>query len=584
MIKKSVWPIFFLITIVIFAWLFFAPSLDNGGDMVEYFGMTESIINHSSIDLTDHDYTSLKKYLAPGYFRFEQEFEEIKGGFMAYVKGKDGNTYALHFWAYSILATPVRLLLKFLQMDELNALRLTNFVLWTACTAYIMKRYLKNQPKKQLLLIVTLYLSPLIFFITYPGVDIWYPMLLLVAVFAFFHQEFLKAALVAAIASWHSQPIILLSAAATGYYLYYHNRPLLQKNQLRLNIYSLLLAVLVGFIALIPYVANLYMFGVLSPWNSIADGWTTIYGFGLHNASLKRLFEQFFDLDMGLFLYAPALLITGTYYMWRYLKSHKYFFLFPLLLIITALSYQTNPAWHYGTAGFAPTRHILFIIPFLVYFTVTHLRLNLKTVLLIALPLLMQIYALTFNNYLSPDFYNSVFHNPYARYVLNNYPQLYNPTPKIFVDTTTHADKKFIETAIYKNNGTCTKAYVTMTDKEVLRMECGNIPSPYESLLDDEFRRKANFPRQLFTIEATFWADPESCAVGYKSPPSRPFICMKTVEDVMLNTGIQQKERIRPMEGYAGAWKLKRGNVIKITVPPGYILDHHSLEGLYVNY
>ncbi len=578
--NKLAWGIFAALSCGILFLFLTLPATDNGGDMVEYFGMTESLLNHGGIHLTDYDFDELKRYLSPGYFAFQNQYEETKGGFMAYVPGTGGYTYSLHFWFYSLIAAPVRIVLRIFNLNELHTLRLANWVLFTLIIGYVMQRFLPS-PRKKLLFLASVAISPLMFFLIYPGVDAYYSLLLLAAVFALIHRKYAPAALFSTLASWHSQPLALVTVFIIGLYLYDGIR----RRNLRAGDYvTIVLCIALGSI---PYLSNLRFFGVLSPWSTIRDGWTQIYGFGLRNLSLKRLAEQFFDLNMGLFWYAPVTMIAGFVAMVRSGKKHPLNYAVIALMILVAFGYQTNPAWHYGTAGFAPTRHVLFAVPFLIAYAVEFGKINRRWLIALALPLAFQFYALANNGYLNPYFYNSMFHSPYASLVLKYAPGLYNPTPKIFVDRTTHTDKKFITTAIYKDNGVCRKAYVTRSDRDLLLQECGYIPGSPPDALEDDMMHTASYPRNVYVIDGVLIPDPAACQAGFTATEELPYACMRTPADFVMQTGFDSAlfgTRVQPAQEQEGGWIISKGDVVRITVPPGYRLWHQSLEGTYVNY
>ena len=107
MANKIIWGIFFAITALLFTYILFFVKLEPAGDIVEYYGITESILNHGSIELTKQDEQILSRTLHPEYFKDPQY----------YIKGKDSNRYPVHFPFYSFLALPVRIVLIFLQFD-----------------------------------------------------------------------------------------------------------------------------------------------------------------------------------------------------------------------------------------------------------------------------------------------------------------------------------------------------------------------------------------------------------------------------------------------------------------------------------
>lgn len=565
---KFVWILFFAITLFLLGFFMIYPVINYGGDIVEYYGITESLINHGSVKLNPQDQKNLEASLNPGYFNDPQY----------YIKGVNNDKYPVHFIFYSILNVPVRLFLKLIHLNELDTFRFTNLVI-LSLTVFILFKYFVKSTVKRLVLLPTIYLSPLVWFIFWPGPDVLYICLLLLAIFLFFNRRHLQAALLTGVASWHSQPLVIISLGFLFLYSYQNFRTRANdgKKIIKNGILSL------GILA-IPYLYNYLIFGILSPWSILQNGWTKIYGFGLQNASLQKLWEMFFDLNIGLFWYAPLLLLGGFYYLIKNPKRKEMIFII-FIIITTALAYQTNPAWNYGTSGYGPTRHVLFVLPFLIYFFVRNFSLKAVNVIVITLYIFTQGYILSFNGFLTPNLFNSFEHTPFAKYVLDNFPQFYNPSPEIFVDRTNHNDHEYLYTAIYQNNGICKKAYVLKSDKEKLKEECGFIPTKYESGLDDDLSRKANFPREIKTNEATFWPDPESCNPNTAIKQIQ-YVCMRTIDNVIKNTNIPNKDRITTLadQPFPGVWKLKLGDPLEITVPPGYIVQYSSLDGIYVNY
>ena len=458
--SRLVWILFTAITILLGIFFLRYPPIYYGGDLAEYYGTTESFLNHGTPQLTNQDRINLEKVVNPVNFIDP----------LYYIKGTDGNRYPVHFIFYSLLSLPVRIVLKLFQLPEINSLRMTNFIILEATLYIVLKRFIKS-PFRQLLFLTTIYLSPLISFIIWPGPDLYYLCLLLIGVFCFYERKYFLASLLVVLASWHSQPLVILASTSIAYYVFHKGIIPSPK--------TVAISLLLIFLMLVPYAYNYILFGNLTPWVIFQDGWTKEYGFRLQNVSIKKLFEQFFDLNMGLFWYAPVLLFTGIYFLKNDMLVNKKSILLIIILFLNTFFYQTNPAWHYGTSGFGPTRHILYFLPFLIFFFVTCLKPTKNHLIVLCLFIISQLYVLSFNGFITPDFIKVLYHSPYAEYVLNNYPNIYNPTPEIFVDRTNHNDLKYLTSAIYKYNGICKKAFILKKDKQVLINECGFIPQDY---------------------------------------------------------------------------------------------------------
>jgi len=459
---KIIWLGFILISLALFIYFLFSAPVQLAGDIAEYYGITQSLINHQGFNLTPQDQIDLEKVLHKAYFSDPTY----------YIQGIEGKRYPVHFVFYSILALPVRIILSLFSINPLKSLSITNLSIFLATNLVILKNFIKSTSKRIIYLIL-IFLSPLVFFISWPGVDIFYICMLMLAVFSFYNKKYPMSVIFASLASWHSQPLIIVWFDFLAYLTF---------KKRKVNWY---LAVSSFFLVCLPYLYNYLAFEVLTPWTIFREGWTERFGFGLQNASFKKFFELFFDLNMGFFWYAPFIFIFGAYSFFKTSKKRKILIFTLLLLITTAFFYQTNPAWHYGTAGYGPSRHSLYLLPFLIYFIVEEFKKTSRTTVFIILLIITQSYILYFNSFLSPKFQKTLYHSPYARFVLNNAPFLYNPTPEIFVDRTAHTDKKYISSAVYKYGSECKKAYILKGEEDLLMKVCGSLSK--EQLKYDKF-------------------------------------------------------------------------------------------------
>jgi len=461
--EKLFWLGFIFLFIAFFVYYLNFVSIKPDGDIVEYFGITESLINHQSLNLTQIDIDKLllvidaPKFSNPGY----------------YIKGIDGARYPVHFFAYSILLIPMRLILESVGKNPLLTFPLTNLILLFLALMVIFRVYL-NKLSNRLFGLALVLFSPLVFFISWPGPDLFYCLLLLLSLFALNQKQYFLASFFSALASWQSQPLLILS-------LFFILLYFLKQKKVVWSIYLII-------VLAIPYLYNLLVFGVFSPWLVFQDNWTKLYGFGMQNLSLLKTWEQFFDLNIGLFWYSSLILGLFVFGALKAVRKNQVFLWLILAFFLTSFFYQTNPAWNYGTAGYGPTRHVLFLIPLLIFFIIQEISFKTvkKYLVYLLILALIQGYSLIFNGFLAPDTTKTLYHSPYAEYVLNKYPQLYNPTPEIFMDRTLHTDVTKPTSAIYKNKqGLCRKVYLLKEDLNKVINECGFIPHSYENQLKE---------------------------------------------------------------------------------------------------
>jgi len=464
-VKHFPWILLALITFSLLYIFLFKIPIQLGGDIIDYFGPTETLLQHKTLFLTPETRESLSEILNPGYFK---DYYNIAG--------RNGELYPVHFIFYSLILLPFRIILKTLHLQELRVFYVVNIFLFMSAITVIWKKYIKINKNRLIFLSLALF-SSLMSFFKWPGPDLFYLLLLTIGSLAFLNQEYLLATLLVSVASWHSQPLIVLASIMLITYL----------RTRKINFKSILSSLMVVILLIVPYLYNYWIFGLFTPWSAIPDGWTQLRGFGLHNLSLFKLYEQFFDLNFGLFWYVPLFIFGGIFRITQEaLISKKHHSLFLLMaFIVTAFFYQTNPAWHYGTAGYGPSRHVIFMLPIFLVLTfkfLTGLPNKMWTTGLLLLTIVTNLAVLKTNNYLAPNLEKTHYHNYAASYVLNTAPELYNPTPEIFADRTNHLEKDRPTTAIYKLDGQCKKAYVLISDKEEVEEMCGLAPIQQQSL------------------------------------------------------------------------------------------------------
>jgi hypothetical protein len=175
---------------------------------------------------------------------------------------------------------------------------------------------------------------------------------------------------------------------------------------------------------------------------------------------------------MGIIWYYPVFTLIGIYIFIKKSITSKPYLLLLITTIISAFAFQTNPAWHYGTSGFGPSRHAIFLIPILIAVISLNSPVFFKNIKLLIALFVIQLLILASNNFLIPNFKNTLQHTFIAQFALNNYPALYQPTPEIFVDRTNHTDLPGPSSAIFRQGTLCRKAYIISTDNTDINKEC----------------------------------------------------------------------------------------------------------------
>lgn len=124
--------IFIFITVCVLDYFLIKPAVNWGGDIIEYYGITESLINHGSPKLTSQDKSNITKLLNPAYFEDPQY----------YIKNSSGDRYPVHFIFYSILLIPMRVLLEIFGQNPIKTIALTNLIILSLTVLFIIKKFI----------------------------------------------------------------------------------------------------------------------------------------------------------------------------------------------------------------------------------------------------------------------------------------------------------------------------------------------------------------------------------------------------------------------------------------------------------
>ena len=555
------WVLFGVIGSGLLLFFLFNPTVQLGGDVVEYYGMTESLTNHAGLNLTDQDKAEIEQRIGPDAFR-NTEY---------YIEGNNNQYYAGHFAAYSILNVPIRVLLDVFQDDPAKMFRITNTLILFAALGFVSLKVVTTTWQRYLLLGLTL-LSPILSLLVWPGPEVYIYSFLLLSFFLYAERKYLPAIACAVLASWQSQPLVLIPAALLAFHF---NATLHRKELDAKYFYS---SILLGLLMIVP---NIYYFITLGSFSAFAK----LQAVSSQSITLQRLVDFFIDPNIGFFWYIPVLVVIGIVFAVQLVRRQPLLLLvLPLLAVITAL-FATISNWNHGTAGYGPSRYSVLIIALLTFMAVRYLKPSKLGIFAMVLAFATQGFMVWMNGAIMPDFANSRRHNLLAQTVLNYAPQLYNPSEEIFFERTSGRESAFFGTIVYKDsNGNCTKALAFPTERAVLEKECGFIPPGYETDLDNPFTRIAPNARTVTTTEATFYPAEGACAWDFKPTDAQPFTCIRTLEDAVKMTGVRDTARFTEVAKDSGVWQIKWGPKVTAVVPPGYVINHYSFDGIYVNY
>ncbi len=425
--------LFFVITLIVGAVFSIKnTAIYSYGDGVEYILMTESFNNHLSPELKEKD---INKYISfinkyKSDFLNEDVFLDIKQLFShknkllenrsGFYVSKNGKIYSYHFWLYSFVNLPIRWCLGALHLDITYTFIITNYLLLFFAIFIVFRSKNLNYFDK---IWVTLFLilSPIYWYLHWSHPEVFSSTLVFSSLVLFFDKKNYWAILLMSMASTHFPPLFI----PTAFMLIY---TLIQRG---LTIKNLFLGAVSSSFVIIPSLFYLYNFSVP---NLIIKG-----GFISTNyVTLNRLHNFFFDVNQGMILGLPLVLIVCIILLIYRIVKLKFSIIDGLLLSVLLMSYfyMQMANWNHGMS--VVNRYVIWNAMFVLFYFIwfaKDFRIRQKMVLFF-MALLTQascIYYFSNNKIIQWDYGK---HNEIAVWLLNNHPEWYNPEPHIFISRT----------------------------------------------------------------------------------------------------------------------------------------------------
>jgi hypothetical protein len=325
----------------------------------------------------------------------------------------DGSMHARHFWMYPLLAVPAKFALRLTGGREFNALVVTNAWLFAAAVGVALAA--APGPLSQRLAFVLLAtVTPVLWYLTFTGVEVFSWALAVVALVAVERRWYWQSALAAALAATQNPPMVLL--ALVPVLLPAHRREFWPAGA----------ALAAASVALLPVADTWWHFGEPTLIAATLDA---------GRISAGRTWSLLADLNAGLLPYAPVLLVAAPWSAWRLARRGD---LAALLLVVAVagmlLGMQTQINWN--TDGRGVRRYLIWVLPALAWLVARawHDRVLARWVTAAVITsgavLLLD----------PPSDMNWLEHRPLARWVMREWPALYNPDFEVFTERSAHGE------------------------------------------------------------------------------------------------------------------------------------------------
>lgn len=404
------------------------------GDGIEYVLMTGSFYHHGTPDMRAEDLDAFKKsynqhHKLEGYTKDWVDFQtnfvrntynpsEVRWGYATALNDKK---YSQHFWLYPLINLPVWTAIELIGKDSLKAFQITNTLLILLVVVYLLF-YAKISEIRKVVLAVTFVFSSVFWYITWPHPEVFAATGVLLALVFYFEKKYYAGIFLAALATTHNPPIVLLLLFIAG-------KCLIEKG---FNIKNLGNIFIYAFVCTIPtlfYYYNFHLPNLIIEADALK---TKFYTF-------TRFWSFFFDLNQGLILSIPLIMILflAVYFrrLFKPLKQLNYDMLLLPVIIGMTLIFMSMSNWNMGEA--VVTRYAVWVSMLIIGYTIMTFSLEKvyqKTILFTSV-IIQPFVVLIYGGFEVPV-WKYLNHYPIAEWVLIHHPSWYNPDPEIFGERT----------------------------------------------------------------------------------------------------------------------------------------------------
>ncbi len=432
-------PFIFLITlsIIFYTWSIGTP-MPSAGDGPEYCFMLYNFTHHLSIRGTEDE---MREYSASlkenGYF---QKFNYERCPQWPYSHGftvKDRRWYPVHTSTFSLLASPIALVLRGLQLDEFKALVVLNALLMIGVFWVTWCCFPAKEPVRIAVLLGHL-LSPVLFYLNWPSSEVFIYAMVYFSLVSALNKKTKTGLFFAALATSQNQALVALPVSLCVGLMW---KTVTQRQRERRK--PLWTRAVFREFFLIGLAASPIIFHPL--YYCLTLGCPSILaGVYLHPGiraasptymSWARFWDLFFGLDQGMFLGNAAVVVLFFGFVLVNLAKRTLSRLWiPMVALLTSLSVTTIVNWNSGSIG--PSRYASWIFVFLLVFVsmeMCRIRNNfLRRSLLVTILISILVHGAFLFGRPCRDFFYTRF-NALSTLVLDYCPHLYSPPPDVFI-------------------------------------------------------------------------------------------------------------------------------------------------------
>ncbi len=403
------------------------------GDGFEYALMTESFYNHFSPDLQVQDIVSFKYAIYDSYkwenfpkkeyidnlsWNLNQPSHVFKEDINGYFYSKQNKFYCYHYYTYSLFCLPAKILGEWTGSPALHAFYKTNAI-FVIITCLILLFFFSKNLYISIFSALCFCFSSCYWYLGWEHTEIFSASLVVWGLVFFLNKKRLFGLLCIALATSQTQTLMLLLAFLACWAVY----------DKKFNIKYMVYTFLVCIVAFCPLIFYYYHFNTTS---IIKD-----MGF-LDNKYITgtRLFGFYFDLNQGMILAMPLILLSYIVLYFKNLianyKTLGFHLLLPVICICMTIVGSSMGNWNPGQSIVHRYTTWIGAIIFVHTFYLLEQTKNDKNIFLLSSFMWTQIIVCFYFQTVNKFDWEQESHKDIAIWTLDNYPDSYNPDPVIF--------------------------------------------------------------------------------------------------------------------------------------------------------
>lgn len=460
------------------------------GDGFEYLMMPVSIVNHGSTAVTQQDIDDAKAYYGNNIFdTIYRDREDI-----TLVEGSDGNYYAKHFGLYSVLCMPLRSFFHYAGVNPAKAYQYMNLLFWFLACLMVQLSLNADQSKKTLLMLF-LVINPAWFYLTWVHTEVLIFSLVAASLVMRYNKRYVIAMLLMSIAAMNNLAL-LVPAFMLGIEFLITAFKDLGKNvgATAKKTIPVLVAAIPGFV---PVIRSFILFGSYSPVASVAS--VSNSTFPSDNRLICAL-SYIFDPNQGMIAY--TLLVAPVFFILvivNLVKKRDISFTIISLLTVILMLFIVSQEMHINCGMAYIMRYNVWMLPFMAFFNTFYLKES------IAAPVIsissawtafvIIIIAVLYPKNLYLD------HTFIGRFVIDNFPSIYNPPVGIFYSRTLSEEAYYCKYPVpyYDEDGNLRKVLLTPEAYDVIEDGEWTFYGPDGSVVDYTELPSTNVNGESFT-------------------------------------------------------------------------------------